>query len=167
MRKKMSRNDIVSQIFADKAVPLDPKIFDARDAEQTLEEAFPVVDPLMAPFGARVLVQLRAVKEKVTSSGIYIPEEVKETEKWNTMIGKVIAIGDLAFKKRDTMEPWPEGAWAQVGDFVRVPKWGGDRWEIDFKDDRGIAGKALFTFFNDHELIGRVTGDPRDIKAFL
>ena len=163
----MSRNDIVSQIFADKAIPLDPKIFDARDAEQTLEEAFPVVDPLMAPFGARVLVQLRAVKEKVTSSGIYIPEEVKETEKWNTMIGKVIAIGDLAFKKRDTMEPWPEGAWAKVGDFVRVPKWGGDRWEIDFKDERGIAGKALFTFFNDHELIGRVTGDPRDIKAFL
>jgi co-chaperonin GroES (HSP10) len=163
----MSRNDIVSQIFADKAIPLDPKIFDARDAEQTLEEAFPVVDPLMAPFGARVLVQLRAVKEKVTSSGIYIPEEVKETEKWNTMIGKVIAIGDLAFKKRDTMEPWPEGAWAKVGDFVRVPKWGGDRWEIDYKDDRGIAGKALFTFFNDHELIGRVTGDPRDIKAFL
>lgn len=163
----MSRNDIVSQIFADKATPLDPKIFDARDAEQTLEEAFPVVDPLMAPFGARVLVQLRAVKEKVTSSGIYIPEEVKETEKWNTMIGKVIAIGDLAFKKRDTMESWPEGAWAKVGDFVRVPKWGGDRWEIDFKDDRGVSGKALFTFFNDHELIGRVTGDPRDIKAFL
>lgn len=163
----MSRNDIVSQIFADKAIPLDPKIFDARDAEQTLDEAFPVVDPLMAPFGARVLVQLRAVKEKVTSSGIYIPEEVKETEKWNTMIGKVICIGDLAFKKRDTMEPWPEGAWAKVGDFVRVPKWGGDRWEIDYKDDRGIAGKALFTFFNDHELIGRVTGDPRDIKAFL
>jgi co-chaperonin GroES (HSP10) len=163
----MSKNDIVSQIFADKSVPLDPKIFDARDAEQTLEEAFPVVDPLMAPFGARVLVQLRAVKEKVTSSGIYIPEEVKETEKWNTMIGKVISIGDLAFKKRESMEPWPEGAWAKVGDFVRVPKWGGDRWEIDFKDDRGIAGKALFTFFNDHELIGRVTGDPRDIKAFL
>ena len=33
--------------------------------EQTLEEAFPVVDPLMAPYGARVLVQLRAVKEKI------------------------------------------------------------------------------------------------------
>ena len=163
----MSRNDIVAQIFADKTVPLDPKIFDASDAEQTLAEAFPEVDPLMAPFGARVLVQLRAVKEKVTSSGIYIPEEVKETEKWNTMIGKVIAIGDLAFRKRESMEPWPEGAWAKVGDFVRVPKWGGDRWEIDYKDDRGIAGKALFTFFNDHELIGRVTGDPRDIKAFL
>ena len=139
----------------------------SNDIEQTLEEAFPEVDPLMAPYGARVLVQLRAVKDKVTASGIYIPEETKETEKWNTMIGKVIAIGPLAFKKRESMEPWPEGAWAQVGEFVRVPKWGGDRWEIDFTDDHGAKGKCLFTFFNDHELIGKVTGDPRDIKAFI
>jgi co-chaperonin GroES (HSP10) len=136
------------------------------DVEQTLEEAFPVIDPLMAPYGARVLVQLRAVKEKVTSSGIILSEETKETEKWNTMIGKVIAVGPLAFRKRDTMEPWPEGVWCGVGEYVRVPKWGGDRWEIDFEQD-GLKGKALFTFFNDHEIIGRVTGDPRDIKAFI
>jgi co-chaperonin GroES (HSP10) len=134
--------------------------------EQTLDEAFPVLDPLMAPYGARVLVQLRAVKEKVTQAGILLPEETKETEKWNTMIGKVIAIGPLAFRKRESMEPWPEGAWASVGDYVRVPKWGGDRWEIDFEDN-GLKGKALFTFFNDHELIGKVTGDPRAIKAFI
>jgi co-chaperonin GroES (HSP10) len=138
----------------------------SNDIEQTLEEAFPVIDPLMAPYGARVLVQLRAVKEKVTASGIVLPEETKETEKWNTMIGKVIAVGPLAFKKRESMEPWPEGAWAQVGDYVRVPKWGGDRWEIDFETN-SLKGKALFTFFNDHELIGKVTGDPRDIKAFI
>jgi co-chaperonin GroES (HSP10) len=137
------------------------------DIEQTLAEAFPVVDPLMAPYGARVLIQLRAVKEKVTSAGIYIPEDTKETEKWNTMIGKVIALGPLAFKNRETMQPWAEGVWAAVGDFVRVPKWGGDRWEIDFNDDKGTQGRALFTFFNDHELIGKVTGDPREIKAFI
>ena len=134
--------------------------------EQTLEEAFPEVEPLMAPYGARVLVQLRAVKEKVTTAGILLPEDVKEAEKWNTMIGKVIAIGPLAFKKRDTMESWPEGAWAQVGEYVRVPKWGGDRWEVDFEQD-GVKGKALFTFFNDHELFGKVTGDPLKIKAFI
>ena len=138
----------------------------SNDIEQTLVEAFPEVDPLMAPYGARVLVQLRAVKERVTEAGLLLPEEVKETEKWNTMIGKVIAIGPLAFRKRDDMQPWPEGAWANVGDFVRVPKWGGDRWEIDFEDN-GLKGKALFTFFNDHELIGKVTGDPRAIKAFI
>jgi len=134
--------------------------------EQTLAEAFPAVSPLMSPYGARVLIQIRAVKEKVTSAGIVIPEETKEAEKWNTMIGKIIAIGPLAFKKRDTMEPWPEGAWAQIGDFVRVPKWGGDRWEVDFEQD-GLKGRALFTFFNDHELIGKVTGDPLKIKAFI
>jgi co-chaperonin GroES (HSP10) len=134
--------------------------------EQTLDEAFPVVDPLMRPFGARVLVQLRAVKEKATKSGIVLVEETKETEKWNTMIGKVIAIGPLAFCKRDTMEPWPEGAWAKVGDYVRVPKWGGDRWEIDYEHN-DVKGKALFTFFNDHELIGACTGDPLAIRAFV
>jgi co-chaperonin GroES (HSP10) len=163
----MSRNDIVAQIFADKSVPLDPKIFDARDAEQTLEEAFPEVDPLMAPFGARVLVQLRAVKEKVTSSGIYIPEEVKETEKWNTMIGKVIAIGTLAFRKRESMEPWPEGAWAQVGDYVRVPKWGGDRWEREVPNEEGNEDPVLFMTINDHELIAKVTDDPLSFKAYV
>jgi|TARA_R110000822_G_scaffold62847_1_gene154677 co-chaperonin GroES (HSP10) len=139
----------------------------SNDIEQTLAEAFPIIDPLMAPYGARILVQLRAVKEKVSSAGIFIPQETKETEKWNTQVGKIISIGPLAFKKRESMEPWPEGAWAQVGDFVRVPKWGGDRWEIDFKDEQGAEGKCLFTFFNDHELIGKVTGDPRDIKAFI
>jgi len=139
----------------------------SNDNEQTLNEAFPVIDPLMAPYGARILVQLRAVKEKVTTAGIFIPPETKETEKWNTMIGKVIAVGPLAFKKRDSMESWPEGSWAEVGEYVRVPKWGGDRWEVDFVDEHGAKGQALFTFFNDHELIGRVTGDPRDIKAFI
>mgnify|MGYP003336466554 FL=1 len=139
----------------------------SNDIEQTLEEAFPTIDPLMAPYGGRVLVQLRAVKEKVTAAGLYIPEETKEAEKWNTMIGKVIAIGPLAFKNRETMASWPEGAWAQVGEYVRVPKWGGDRWEVEFTDDKGAKGRALFTFFNDHELIGKVTGDPREIKAFI
>jgi co-chaperonin GroES (HSP10) len=137
------------------------------DVEQTLKEAFPTVDPMIIPLGARVLVQLRAVKEKVSSAGILLPEEVKEAEKWNTQVGKVLALGPIAFKKRDSNDPWPEGAWVEVGDFVRVVKWGGDRWEVDYEDESGLKGKALFTFFNDHELIGKVTGDPRAIKAFL
>ena len=134
--------------------------------EQTLEEAFPDVDPMMTPYGARVLIQLRAVKEKVSKAGLVLVEETREAEKWNTMIGKVIAIGPLAFKKRDSMEPWPEGSWAEVGEFVRVPKWGGDRWEVDYENGEQ-NGKALFSFFNDHELIGKVTGDPLKIKAFI
>ena len=137
------------------------------DVEQTLDEAFPVVDPMIKPLGARVLVQLRAVKEKMSSAGILLPEETKEAEKWNTQVGKVLAVGPIAFKKRDSNEDWPEGAWCSVGDYVRVIRWGGDRWEVDYTDEKGLKGKALFTFFNDHELIGKITGDPRAIKAFI
>ena len=76
-------------------------------------------------------------------------------------------MGPIAFKKRDSNEDWPEGAWCEVGDYVRVIRWGGDRWEVDYIDEKGLKGKALFTFFNDHELIGKITGDPRAIKAFI
>ncbi len=134
--------------------------------EAALREAFPEVNPGALPVGGRILVQWRAVRDKVTASGIVLPEETKETEKWNTQVAKVISIGPLAFKKRDTMEPWPEGNWIAVGDYVRMPKWGGDRWEVPFEID-GAKGNALFSIFNDHEVIAKVTGDPLKVKAFL
>ena len=126
--------------------------------------AFPSVDPGAKPLGARVLVQLRRTKQKATSAGIILVEETKETEKWNNMVAKVIEIGPLAFKKRDTMEPWPEGSWCEVGDYIRVPKWGGDRWEVMVGADEE---KALFMILNDHEIIAKVTGNPLEMRAFL
>lgn len=134
--------------------------------EAALQEAFPAVDPGAVPVGGRVLVQWRQTKKTVTSSGIVLVEETKETEKWNNQVARVIAVGPLAFKKRDTLEPWPEGNWVDVGDFVRMPKWGGDRWEVPYGDkDKGET--ALFSIFNDHEVIAKVTGDPLNVKAFL
>jgi len=70
----------------------------------------------------------------------------------------VISIGPLAFKKKDTMEPWPEGVWADPGQFVRVPKWGGDRFEVRVPGEP--EEPALFMLINDHELIAKVIGDP-------
>lgn len=134
--------------------------------EAQLREAFPAVDPGALPVGGRILVQWRAVAERVSAGGLILPEETKETEKWNTQVAKVISMGPLAFKKRDTLEPWPEGTWVEVGDYVRMPKWGGDRWEVPFKN--GLTeGKALFSIFNDHEVIAKVTGDPLKVKAYL
>jgi co-chaperonin GroES (HSP10) len=134
--------------------------------EAALREAFPEVDPGAAPVGGRILVQWRQTIKKTTASGIVLVEETKETEKWNNQVAKVIAVGPLAFKKRDTLEPWPEGNWVEVGDFVRVPKWGGDRWEVPFGDP-AIGETALFSVFNDHEVIAKVTGDPLKVRAFL
>jgi co-chaperonin GroES (HSP10) len=129
-----------------------------------LREAFPVVDPGAKPLGARVLVQLRRTKKRTSAGGIILVEETRETEKWQNMVAKVIAIGPLAFKKRDTMEPWPEGSWCEVGDYLRVPKWGGDRWEVSLNDDED---PILFMILNDHEIIAAVTGNPLAMKAFI
>lgn len=136
-------------------------------SEADLAWAFPSVDPGAKPLGGRILVQLRRTKKKATSAGIILVEETKETEKWNNMVAKVISIGPLAFKNRDTMQSWPEGSWCSVGDYIRVPKWGGDRWEVKVPGDDDLEDPALFMILNDHEVIATVTGDPLAMKAFL
>jgi co-chaperonin GroES (HSP10) len=129
--------------------------------------AFPSVDPGAKPLGGRIMVQLRRAKKRATKAGIILVSETKETEKWQNMVAKVIEIGPLAFRKRDTMEAWPEGSWCQPGDYIRVPKWGGDRWEVKVPGEDDLEDPALFMILNDHEVIAKVTGNPLEMKAFL
>jgi co-chaperonin GroES (HSP10) len=131
-------------------------------SEDAFAEAFPDVHPGIQPFGSRILVQIRTPR-KVTRGGIILAADTQDTEKWNTQVAKVISVGPLAFKNRNTQEPWPEGAWCKPGDFVRVPKYGGDRWEVPVnKND-----SAMFVIFNDLDIIGQVVGDPLAVKAFI
>ena len=132
--------------------------------ENAMEEAFPAVDAGIQPFGSRVLIQIRTPTKKSAGGIIIDIHGSNETEKWNTQIGKVIALGPLAFKNRNDMKPWPEGDWCKAGEQVRVAKYGGDRWEVKIpgKDD-----SAMFVIFNDLDIIGQVTGDPLAIRAFI
>jgi len=114
------------------------------------------------PFGSRILVQLKTAKAK-TAGGIILTDDVRQTEKYNTQVAKIVAVGALAFKNRNTMSSWPEGSWAVEGDYVRVPKYGGDRWTVATT----TGEDATFVIFNDLDLVGKVTGDPLAIKAFL
>lgn len=132
---------------------------------EELAWAFPEVNPGQRPLGGRITVQLRRTKKKV--GRIVLVEETREAEKWNAQVAKVIAVGPLAYKNRDTMQPWPEGSWAEIGDYVRVPKWGGDRWERKVPGDDPEEDPALFMTLNDHELISVVTDDPLSFKAFV
>lgn len=128
-----------------------------------LSEAFPEVDPGVRPLGGRVLVQLRRLANK-TKSGIVLVEETKETAKWNNQVAKVVAVGPMAFKDRKTGDRWPEGAWVKVGDYVRVPRWNGDRTEVAVKDS---DDPLVFVTFNDFELINLVTGDPLKQRVYV
>ena len=134
----------------------------AMSSEQALAEAFPAADAGVQPFGSRVLVQIRTPKTR-TAGGIILDTGSRDTEKWNTQVARVVSVGPLAFKNRNDQTPWPEGAWCGVGEFVRVPKYGGDRWEVPLPDGES----AMFVIFNDLDIIGRVTGDPLAIRAFI
>lgn len=117
-----------------------------------LEEAFPDVEPGVKPLGARVLVQLRTVRAK-TVSGIVLVDDTRDFNKANTQLGKVIALGPIAFCNRETGKTWNEGVWAEPGQFVRIPKYGGDRFSRRIPDSED---EAVLCIFSDHELIACV-----------
>ena len=145
-----------------------PKISGApgRPDPEELAWAFPDISCGQEPLGGRVIVQLRRIKKK-HASGLILVSETKENEKWQNMIGRVVALGPLAFRNRETMQPWPEGVWVSIGDFVRVPKWGGDRWERAVPGEDELEDPVLFMTLNDHEVITRVTDDPLSYKAYI
>lgn len=129
----------------------------------SLVDAFPNVPAGLRPFGDRVLVQIRSAMKR-TKSGFVLPDETVETERWNTQVAKVISLGPVAFHNRDTLQPWPEGAWVKPGMYVRCPKYGGDRWEVPVP---GTQDSALFALFRDVDLGGEVEGDPLVMVAYL
>lgn len=132
-------------------------------SDKSIEEMFPHIDPEFNPFGHRVVVQIRRVVAK-TKSGIILSTGTKEEDAYNGQVAKLISVGPLAFKKRTTGEEWPEGIWAKVGDFVKVPRWGGDRWTVDLHD--GLE-PVMLAILSDADLIGAYTGDVCKVRSHL
>lgn len=127
-----------------------------------LKEAFPEVDPGVKPLGSRILIQIRSPETK-SKGGIILTDSDKDTQYWNTTVAKIVAVGPLAFKNRNTQESWPEGDWCKPGDFVRAPRYGGDRWK--HTDASGATG--YFCLINDLDVLAAITTDPLEIKAFI
>lgn len=113
--------------------------------DEYCKEHFPVVDPGVKPCGPKIIVQLRTVKE-FTAGGIALPQETKDFNNGNTQLAKVVAVGAIAFRDRSSGETWKEGAWAEVGDIVVIPRWGGFRFELPIPGGRE---KAIFAVFDD------------------
>ena len=132
--------------------------------DMTLEEAFPDIDPKQIPFGTKVLVQLRAAK-KVTAGGIHLPDEVRETIAANTQVCKVRAVGPMAFKNPNTGKEWPEGPWFKVGDYVRCPKYHGDRFEKPVPGDK--TGEVVMFATYDHLQFSGMVLDPLEVVSFI
>jgi len=113
-------------------------------------DCFPDVNPGVQPQGNRIVVQLRKAKDK-SQGGILLISETKATEKWNEVIAKVVKVGPLAYRDLNTLEHWPEGAWSEPGDLVRVIKYGGDRWAVPHEH-----GEVVFIILQDREVICKI-----------
>ncbi|MEN9704698.1 MAG: hypothetical protein RLZZ393_577 [Pseudomonadota bacterium] len=122
---------------------------------ERLKEAFPDVDPGIVPMGYLLVLQLRSPVKK-TKGGILLADDTRDADKYRTQTALVRSMGPSAFRRRDTLEPWPEGDWCAVGDFVRAPMYGGDRWAVKIEGNED----ALFIAIKDTDLIGLVTADP-------
>ena len=111
------------------------------------------------PTGYRMLCALPEVEDKF-ANGLFKPDSLAKLEEFSTVVLFVIKQGPDCYK--DTAK-FPTGPWCKEGDFVRVPKYGGDRWKVPY----GNEEEALFVIFNDLDIVGGVVGDPLSIKAFI
>ena len=141
--------------------------FDKKDEPdlRSEKECFPDIDVGIQVSGDRVLVQLR--REKTTSKGgIILVDETKQTLRFNETVAKVVQIGPLAYKNPDTLEPWPEGPWCNVGDLVRTIKYGGDRFVVNPDDD---GAPVVFITLQAREIISTIKSFDyaQKMKAFV
>ena len=74
---------------------------------------------LPIPMGWKILIQPNQTKSK-TKGGIILPSKAKESEAYLTAHGEVLAIGELAYRDRNTGERWRMNTKPQVGDKVTL-----------------------------------------------
>ena len=118
------------------------------------QEETPDPDVLPEVPGYHILIRPISVKEK-TKGGILIPDSTREDMSYLTTVGRVLAVGNLAYKDLDK---FPNGKWCDVGDYVCYGKHAGQKLYykatrlILLFDDQVIlkveAAKDLDTTFN-------------------
>lgn len=139
-----------------------------RKYDDVLAYAFPDVAPPIIPLGTRLLVQLRTPGSfKILPNGkkFYFADESQAWMQAEVQTSLVRAMGPAAFRNRATMQPWPEGAWCVPGEFIRMPKYGGDRIAVPIGDEQNR--EAIFMMLEDRDVVGLVRGDPLSIKAVV
>ena len=82
-------------------------------------------DPEVLPSlpGYHILVRPVSVKSK-TKGGLLLPDSVKDDVAYLTTVGKVLSVGDLAYKDEDK---FPNGKWCDVGDYVCYARHAGQK----------------------------------------
>jgi len=86
-------------------------------------EDVPDPSPLPRIPGVGILVRPVPVRRK-SAGGILIPESVRSDLEYLSTVGKVLALGELAFKDEDI---YRTGPWVKPGDYVVYTKYAGSK----------------------------------------
>lgn len=105
---------------------------------------------LPEPKGFKILIALPELEEK-TDGGIYLPEQVRNTEALATVVGFVLKLGDLCYQDE---KKFPNGPWCNEGDWVVFRAYSGTRIKIHGRE---------FRLIND-DMVEAVVEDPRGIS---
>lgn len=130
-------------------------------ASEELKQFFPDVTIDMEPVADIICCQIKMPKRKMGS--IILVDEAKDYDRWNTMVAKVVKLGPLAFKDANTGQDWIEGKWADVGDYVVIPKYGSVKFAV--KVD-GYEDKCLFAFLRCKDIRAKITGNPLEVDEY-
>ena len=130
--------------------------------EEYVKKHFPEVDPGAKPTGPKVMIQLRTVPKKIGS--IVLVEETKDFNQGNTQVARVVRVGQIAFRDRSSGETWKEGAWAEVGDLVLAPRYGGFRFTVPIPDS---DEEAIFAIINDTDIQMVIEGNFESFDKIL
>ena len=117
---------------------LDPSLID-----KSLKERIP------SPTGWRIVVLPYKGKAK-TSGGVYLPDQVIETNEISTTVGYVLKVGDLAYKDK---QKFPTGPWCKEGDWIMFARYAGSRFIIEGGEVR---------ILNEDEILASIL-DPEDV----
>jgi|TARA_R100000482_G_scaffold124844_1_gene79379 chaperonin GroES len=87
---------------------------------------------LPVPLGWKVLIKPNEPKQK-TQGGIVIPSKAQDAEEYLTAHGEVLAMGELAYRDRETGDKWKSRNWPKVGDFITYGKYAGQKLIVNGK----------------------------------
>ena len=82
----------------------------------------------------------------------------------NTQVARVVRVGQIAFRDRSSGETWKEGAWAEVGDLVLAPRYGGFRFTVPIPDS---DEEAIFAIINDTDIQMVIEGNFESFDKIL
>lgn len=160
MRKTKAKprgRDLLTRVQADAVVDSIAGIRSATkhnlseaDLDKAISTCFPVTEPGEAAVGTYVLVQERLAVKQLGS--ILLPDDTRRANQKETSVGRIVSMGQQAFRHRATNDLYHEAPHFKVGDYVRTPRSLSQEIKV---------GDVVFAYWQDEDIRAVVTDKAR------